>query len=95
LFAPLKGAAALGHETGLGKLLRYTEQPADPVHGGGEQGFADLVPGEVLLLQQQHTVALRGDQGGDSRATRTAAHDHDIGVYIHSRASRFCRRYEQ
>src|SRR5262245_55705149 len=51
----------------------------------GQQGFADVEPGEMLLFQEQHASTVAGEKGCSSTAARPAAnHQGIIGRLLHT-----------
>jgi hypothetical protein len=71
--APAEGAAVLARETLALELVEDPEQPADPVHGRGEERLADLVAREGLAFEEQHPGAAHRQEGDEGRARGAAA----------------------
>ena len=67
--------------------VRRRSQPVDDAEAVqreprvGNQRLADVVAGARLALEQQHAMAVLGQQRADSRSRRTAADDDDIRLH--------------
>jgi len=76
-------AAAMAVRGGRVQFVGDAREAADSVDRGGQQRFADLPAGELLLLQQNDAVSSHRDQRRQGRSARPAAHDDNIGLFIH------------
>ena len=76
--APAERAATLDGEAGACRPRRRRRGCGRGRARWRQQRLADLVPGERLLLQQQHPVPAHGDDGRGGRACRAAADDDDV-----------------
>ena len=60
--------------------------------GGGQQGFADVIAGELFAFEQGYVEAVSGEQGCGGTAAGAAADDCYVGVFGYLRVSGFCAK---